>query len=163
MPLPKSVVKINKDGVQFTESVDRASFLISELTRRAMNDVGKYVIRICRQNVRDLMRSVGKRDKQGQTRVKKYPIRYQYWVPKKENILIVGVENLTKGARTAWFADQAELGTAGQPKRGFLRNAVYNNIDTIRKIEAQYLSAIEDELNAESLIDEGENDPEAEV
>jgi hypothetical protein len=32
----------------------------------------------------------------------------------------------------------------------------------IRKIEAQYLSAIEDENNAASMVDESENNPEDE-
>ena len=36
--------------------------------------------------------------------------------------------------------------------------AVYNNIDKIREIEAQYLSAIEVEMKAQSLIDEGEEE-----
>ena len=77
---------------------------------------------------------------------------------KKENDLIVGVENTKYGAETAWWADQSELGTEKQPKRGILRNAVYNNIDKIREIEAQYLSAIEDEMKAQSLIDESEEE-----
>ena len=154
MPLPPSVTKISKDGVQFTESVDRANYLITELTRAAMKDVAKYVLRIVRANVRGIS---------NQTRKMRYaPLRYQYWVRKKECDLQLGIENTARGAETAWWADQAELGTAGQPKRGFLRSAVYDNIDTIRQIEAQYLSAIEDEINAASMVDEGENDPEEE-
>ena len=154
MPLPKSVTKISRNGVEFVESVDRANYLITELTRAAMKDVAKYVLRIVRANVRGIS---------NQTRKMRYaPLRYQYWVRKKECDLQLGIENTARGAETAWWADQAELGTAGQPKRGFLRAAVYDNIDTIRKIEAQYLSAIEDELNAQSMIDEEENDPEEE-
>ena len=153
MAAPKSVMKINKNGVQFTESVDRANYFITELTRAAMKDVAKYVLRIVRQNVRGIT---------NKTRRMRYAgMRYQYWVRKKECDLQLGIENTARGAETAWWADQAELGTAGQPKRGFLRAAVYDNIDMIRKIESQYLSAIETE--DESLIDENENDPEEEV
>ena len=154
MPLPKSVTKISRNGVEFVESVDRANYLITELTRAAMKDVARYVLKIVRANVRAIS---------NQTRKMRYaPLRYQYWVRKQECDLQMGIENTKFGADTAWWADQAELGTGNQPKRGFLRSAVYDNIDMIRKIEAQYLSAIEDELNAQSMIDEEENDPEEE-
>lgn len=150
MAAPKSVMKINKDGVTFTESVDRANYFITELTRAAMKDVAKYILRIVRGNVRGIS---------NQTRKMRYAaMRYQYWVRKKECDLQIGIENTQRGANTAWWADQSELGTAGQPTRGFLRGAVYDNIDMIRTIEAQYLSAIEAE--DESLCDESENDPE---
>lgn len=152
MAAPKSVMKINKDGVTFTESVDRANYFITELTRAAMKDVAKFILRIVRGNVRGIS---------NQTRKMRYAaMRYQYWVRKKECDLQLGIENTAKGANTAWWADQAELGTAGQPTRGFLRAAVYDNIPMIRTIESQYLSAIESE--DESLCDESENDPEEE-
>ena len=155
MGLPPSVTKIDKNGVHFTESVDRANYLITELTRAAMKDVARYVLRIVRANVRAI---------NSQTKKMRYAgMRYQYWVRKKECDLQLGIENTSKGAESAWWADQAELGTGNQPKRGFLRSAVYDNIDTIRQIEAQYLSAIEDEMNAASMVDEEENDPEEEV
>lgn len=152
MAAPKSVMKINKDGVTFTESVDRANYFITELTRAAMKDVAKFILRIVRGNVRGI---------NNQTRKMRYAaMRYQYWVRKQECDLQLGIENTAKGANTAWWADQAELGTAGQPTRGFLRAAVYDNIPMIRTIESQYLSAIESE--DESLCDESENDPEEE-
>ena len=155
MGLPPSVTKISKNGVTFTESVDRANYLITELTRAAMKDVARYVLRIVRANVRGI---------NAQTKKMRYaPLRYQYWVRKKECDLQLGIENTARGAESAWWADQAELGTGNQPKRGFLRAAVYDNIQMIRQIEAQYLSAIEDELNAASMVDEEENDPEEEV
>lgn len=155
MGLPPSVTKIDKNGVHFTESVDRANYLITELTRAAMKDVARYVLRFVRANVRAI---------NSQTKKMRYAgMRYQYWVRKKECDLQLGIENTAKGAESAWWADQAELGTGNQPKRGFLRSAVYDNIDTIRQIEAQYLSAIEDEMKAVSMVDEEENDPEEEV
>ena len=153
MAAPKSVMKINKNGVQFTESVDRANYFITELTRAAMKDVARYILRIVRANVRAIS---------NQTRKMRYAaLRYQYWVRRKECDLQLGIENTARGADTAWWADQSELGSAGQPARGFLRSAVYDNIGMIRTIEAQYLSAIETE--DESLIDESENDPEEAV
>lgn len=154
MPLPPQATVIKRNGVELTSNVDRANYLITELTRAAMRDVAKYVLRIVRANVRGIS---------NQTRKMRYATtRYQYWIRKRECDLQLGIENTAKGAETAWWADQAELGTGGQPKRGFLRSAVYDNIEMIRKIEAQYLSAIEDEMNAASMVDESENDPEDE-
>jgi len=151
MPLPKSVTKISKNGVEFVSSVDRANYLITELTRAAMKDVAKYVLRIVRANVRAIS---------SQTKKMRYAgMRYQYWVRKRECDLQLGIENTKFGAESAWWADQSELGTGNQPKRGFLRAAVYDNIATIRQIESQYLSAIEDEAGAEAMVDEEENDP----
>ena len=145
-----SVSKFTKDGVEFTSSVDRANYYIDELTRAAMKDVGRFIMKQCSSEVKGINRFL--------RRARYATRRYQYWVRKKENDLIVGVENTKYGADTAWWADQSELGTEKQPKRGILRNAVYNNIDKIREIEAQYLSAIEDEMKAQSLIDEGEEE-----
>ena len=154
MPMPKSVTKISKNGVEFISSVDKANYLITELTRAAMKDVAKYVLKIVRANVRGISRQTAKMRYAG--------MRYQYWVRKKECDLQLGIENTKHGAESAWWADQSELGTGNQPKRGFLRSTVYDNISTIRQIESQYLSAIEDEAGAEGMIDEEENEPEVE-
>lgn len=153
MPVP-SVMKFKKGEVVYESSVDRANYYISELTRAAMKDVGRFILKQCATEVRAI---------NAFTKKAKYaPKRYQMWVRKKENDLQVGIENTKFGAETAWWADQAELGTHGQPKRGILYQAVYDNIDKIREIESQYLSAIEDEINAQALIDEGEAQEEAE-
>lgn len=143
-----SVMKITKDGVEFTSAVDKANYLIEELTRAAMKDVGRFISRQCAVAVRGISK---------QTKRAKYmPKRYQYWVRKKECDLQVGIENTKFGAESAWWADQAELGTNGQPKRGILRSAVYDNIDKIREIEAQYLSAISTDSGGEELVNEEE-------
>ena len=100
MACPKSVVKFTKNGIEYTDSVDRANYLITELTRAAMKDVAKYVLRIVRANVRGIS---------SQTRKMRYAgMRYQYWVRKKECDLQLGIENTARGANTAWWADQAE-------------------------------------------------------
>ena len=146
MPVPKSVMKLSKNGVEFTSSVDRVNYTITELTRRAMMDVGRFVL----YQVSAKVRGINKYTEEARYA----PKRYQQWVPKRENYLVLGIENTKKGANTAWWADQSELGTDGQPRRGFLTETVRDNIDKIREIEAQYLSAIEDENNALALIDE---------
>ena len=154
MAVPKSVVKLSKKGVEYTSSVDRVNYTITELTRRAMMDVGRFIL----YEVAAKVRGINKFTKKARYATK----RYQMWVPKRENYLVLGIENTKKGANTAWWADQSELGTDGQPRRGFLTETVRDNIDKIREIEAQYLSAIEDENKAIELINEEEVHEEAE-
>ena len=154
MSVPKSVVKLSKKGVEYTSSVDRVNYTITELTRRAMMDVGRFILYEVAAKVRGINKFTKK--------ARYAPKRYQMWVPKRENYLVLGIENTKKGANTAWWADQSELGTDGQPRRGFLTEAVRDNIDKIREIEAQYLSAIEDENKAIALINEEEVQEEAE-
>lgn len=135
-----SVVKIKKGNVEFTSKVDIAKYSIRELTRRAMQDVGRYVLAKTRASVRGINRFTAK--------AKYVPQRYQMWVRKRENDLVLGIENKNKGANTAWWADQAELGTNRQPKRGILFRTVQENIQTIVQIEAQYLSYMRSESAA---------------
>lgn len=143
-----STMKFKKGQVTYESNIDRANYYISELTRAALKDVGRLVMRECSKQVKSI---------NAFTKKSKYAARrYQMWVRKKENYLDVGIENTKFGAESAWWADQAELGTHNQPKRGILRNSVYNNIDKIREIEAHYLSAVEDEITAQQLIDEQE-------
>ena len=154
MAVPKSVVILSKKGVEYTSSVDRVNYTITELTRRAMMDVGRFILYEVAAKVRGINKFTKK--------ARYAPKRYQMWVPKRENYLVLGIENTKKGANTAWWADQSELGTDGQPRRGFLTETVRDNIDKIREIEAQYLSAIEDENKAIELINEEEVHEEAE-
>lgn len=144
MPMPKSVVKFKRDGIEFTSSVDRANYTIRELTRRALTDVGRLISRECNKRAQRL------RGLRNSRRVKGKTSAFQFWVRKKETDLQVGIKHNT------WYGVEQELGTNGQPKRGILRGSTYDNIDNIIKIEAQYLSAIEDDLLAEQLINENE-------
>lgn len=148
MPVPDSVVKFKRNGIEYVSSVDRANYFINELTRRALMDVGHFVLKEVSKKVRGLNKYLKK--------MRYAPRRYQHWVRKKETDLVLGIENTKFGAVTAWWADQSELGTNGQPRRGFLYETVRDNIDKIREIEALYLSAIEDDNKALSLINEDE-------
>lgn len=143
-----STLKFKKGEIVYESNVDRANYFIDELTRAALKDVGRFILREVSKQVKSINKY---------TKSSKYaPRRYQMWVRKKENYLDLGIENTKYGAETAWWADQAELGTHNQPKRGILTSTVYDNIDKIREIEAHYLSAIEDDLNAERMVDEDE-------
>lgn len=136
MPLPRSVIKINRDGIEYTSSVDRVNYTIQELTRAALRDVGKY---ICRRTRQQIKRRTGRLAK-----------NIQYWVRKKEGDLQVGFKP------GGFYGMYQELGTKNIPKQAALYNTVKDNIRIIRDIEAQYLSAVEDEQRAMALINEGE-------
>lgn len=148
MAIP-SPMKFKKDGVEFTSSVDRCNYTIRELTRSALRDVGRYVVRQCTRKARRL---------EGLGHTRYIQKRFQFWVRKQEGDLQVGIHNVMKNKNPGetWYGMDQELGLNGQPKRAFLHDSVYDNIRTIRDIEAQYLSAIEDEQRALALIDEEE-------
>ena len=148
MAIP-SPMKFKKDGVEFTSSVDRCNYTIRELTRAALRDVGRYVVRQCTRKARRL---------EGLGHTRYIQKRFQFWVRKQEGDLLVGIHNVMKNKNPGetWYGMDQELGLNGQPKRAFLQTSVYENIRTIRDIEAQYLSAIEDEQQALALTDEEE-------
>jgi HK97 gp10 family phage protein len=144
MPMPKSVVKMNKkDGVTFASNVDKANYTIHELTRAALRDVGKFVRREFKQRYYShFKRKTGNVGK-----------GVQYFVKSKtpKPILQVGL----KAGRYPWFYGRfQEIGTSKQPKLGLISKSVKENIAKIIEIESRYLSAIEDEAKALQLIDE---------
>ena len=138
MPMPKSVMKINKDGVQFISEVDKVSYTIEELSRAALKDVGKFVTR---ETKRKIHRKTGRMAK-----------NIQYWVRKKETDMQIGYK---PGGFYGMFY---EIGTEKTPKEAPLYNTVAENIPKIIEIESKYLSALEDEAQALSLIDESEEE-----
>lgn len=144
MSIPKSVIRFKKGDVVYTSSVDRAQYTIRELTRAALRDVGKYVSRLCNSEAMKLPGLKKSRRVRGRTSA------FQYWARKQECDLQVGIKHGT------WYGEQQELGTRNQPKRGILRNSVYNNIPKIVEIESKYLSALESEAQALALISEEE-------
>lgn len=142
MSLPQSVTKYsNKDGVTFTSSVDKANYTIQELSRAALKDVAKVLRKKLISKLKELP---------GMKKHKRIYSSTQYWVRKKETDLQVGFKHNT------WYGVLQELGGNNQPKRSLLRDTVFESIDEIQRIEAQYLSSIADELEAEALINENE-------
>lgn len=131
-----SPVKVTKNGVEFTSNVDRANYTIRELSRAALRDVGKFVAKRTRQQIK---RHTGRLAK-----------NIQYWVRKKDGDLQIGFKP------GGFYGMYQEFGTTKQPKIGALTQSVEDNISTIRDIEAKYLSAIEDEQSAAALINEEE-------
>lgn len=134
--MPRSVVKFRKGGVEFVDSVNKVEYTLDELTRAALRDVGKYVCREARKKIHKRTGRVAKNT--------------QYWVRKRDKDLQVGFKP------AGFYGGFQEVGTSRTPKIGALTSSVEENIDMIRKIEAQYLSAISSEGASRALIDEGE-------
>ena len=146
MPLPQSVTRIKKDGVEFVSSVDRCAYTIRELVRAALRDVGKYVCITANKKAQKLYYNSMQKSK----RVRGVKGAFQYWARKQEGDLIVGIKHST------WYGTEQELGSSRMKKHGILTNTVKDNIPMIIKIESQYLSALEDEAEALALISDNE-------
>lgn len=147
MAVPKSVVRFRKNGVEYTSSVDRASYTIVELTRAALRDVGKYLARTANSSASKLPGLSKSRRVRGKTSTFLYNVP---WAKKGLPHLEVGVTHDT------WYGVEQEMGTSGQPKREILKGSAHANIATIVEIESQYLSALSDEAKALRLINEQE-------
>lgn len=143
MAIPKSITKINKNGITYTSSVERVEYTIKELTRAALRDVGKFICKTFRTNY---YKSHNKKT----GRVGKYT---QYWVKhkyEKNPELQVGLKP------NGFYGGFQELGTSKEKKQAILTNAVKDNVAKIVEIESQYLSALENEANALALISESD-------
>ncbi len=154
MAIP-SPVKFKKGQVELVSSVDRASYTLTELTRAALKDTGRLILMRCARKLRALPGG-------SKFMNKKRTGKFQFWVRKQENDLIIGIHNLQRGAHgDAWYGELQELGTSNQPRREILQSTVRESIEDIRKIQGAYLSAIEDDIRAQELIDENEEIGEA--
>jgi HK97 gp10 family phage protein len=141
MALPSSV-KIKKDHVEYTNSIDAAKYMIHELIRMALRDCGKLICKRTKQKIR-------KRTGRGAKNI-------QYWVRSKQSVpdLQVGIKP------GGFYLGFQELGTSKMPKVGALSESVQDNIDEMQRIQAQYLSALnEDKPSIDSEDDyEGDGD-----
>ena len=141
MPIPPSVTKITKDGIEFTSSVDRVNYTIRELSRAALRDVGKLVCKRFRQSFYSHFKRLS-------GRVGKFT---QYWVKHKYE----DFPSLQVGFKpNAFYGGFQEFGSSTTPKLGLLSSSVQDNISDIIRIESQYLSALEDDASALALISE---------
>lgn len=139
MPVPRSVTKVTKDGVEFVSNVDRCSYTMKELCRAALRDVGKFVCKRFRQDYYSHF-------KRRSGAVGKYT---QYWVRHKEE----KYPNLQVGLKSnAFYGGFQEFGSSKTEKLGLLSGAVQDNIADIVRIESKYLSALENEAEALALI-----------
>lgn len=157
MSAPKSVIKVKKNGVEYTSNVDAAQYYIHELTRAALRDVGKFVKAEFRKSYYAYFK---RHTGEGPKAVKvKVISSASTTAPRVE----IGLPHSHKGKPVkGFYSFFQEFGTSKTKRLGLLTNAVESNIAEIVKIESQYLSGLEDEAQALALIDESEYDDEDE-
>lgn len=152
MPTPKSVVKVNKNGVTYESNVEACEYYIFELTRAALRDVGKFVRKRFKEAYyMHFKKHTGNAGKATSQKV---------WSSANTQYPRVDI-GLKAGKTPGFYAYFQELGTSKTRRLGLLEKTVYDNIDEIRKIESQYLSAID--TDPETLIDEAESEDDGEV
>lgn len=145
MPVPKSVTKVTKNGIEFTDNVDQCSYTIRELCRGALRDVAKFVRAEFKKNYYSHFdRHSGDAGK---------AVSAKIW--SSENTLYPRVDLGLKGVK-GFYGFFQEVGASNIQKLGLLQHAVEDNIPTIIEIEGKYLSQIE--ADTTSLIDESETD-----
>lgn len=150
MSAPKSVVKMNKNGVEFTSNVDACEYYLFELTRAALRDVVKFV----RRTFKDEFYKNFKKHSGDAGRA-----TYAVVLSGRNTKYPRAEVGLKKGQVDGFYAFFQEFGARGGaiPEKGILRHAVNDNIEIITKIESQYLSAIDSgDAKINSLISEEE-------
>lgn len=147
MSTPKSVVKFKGTNVEYTSNVDFAAYSIVELTRAAMRDAGKFIVRTANSKASKLPGLKKSRRVRGRSSTFLYNVPFaRTGLPHLE----VGVTHGT------WYGEEQELGSSKMPKHGFLHKSAHENVAKIVEIESQYLSAMEDEARILSMISEQE-------
>ena len=148
MSAPKSVTKINKNGVTYTSNVDACQYYIHELSRAALRDVGKFV----RTKWREVYYSYFQKHSGDAGKA----VNYNVIASKSTTAPRVQV-GLKSGKVDGFYAYFQEFGTSKQPRLGLLSSTVEDNINQIVDIESQYLSALNDgEASAQAQCNEGE-------
>lgn len=147
MSVPKSVLKINKKGVQYTSNVDKCQYFIHELTRAALRDVGRFIARKFKESYyQHFHKESGKAGK---------ATKYKVFSNAKTTAPRVQI-GLKTGQVDGFYAYFQEFGSSKTPRLGLLQKAAQENVVEIIKIESQYLSGLENEAMALSLISEQE-------
>ena len=90
MGMPKSIIKIKKNGVEYVSNVDRCAYTIRELTFAALYDVAKLL----RTKLRVEAKSLGLKGRRVYS-------AWQYWVRKRDADMQIGTK-----AKTWYGADQ---------------------------------------------------------
>ena len=148
MPTPKSVVKIDKDGVKYESFADQAVYYLFELTRAALRDVGKFVRKkFYQEYYSTFTKKTGKGGK---------AIKVKVWSSRNTTSPRVSI-GWKKGRSDGFYSWFQEIGTKGRSsmrRYGILTKIVQNNISEIQKIEGAYLSGIGEKTN----FDENEID-----
>lgn len=165
MPAPKSVVKVKiKDGktsVEYTSNVDAVNYYMFELSRRALNDVAKFIKVKFAENYMKLHPSrstitTAEGKKKSNVPNLKRQLYHKTWSSKNTQYprVQIGMNiNENTGFNLLW----QEIGSSKTRRQGILTNTVKDNVDQIVEIEAQYLSSL-GKGNEDAYVNEGEYD-----
>lgn len=147
MSAPKSVVKITKQGVQYTSSCDKAQYYIYELSRAAMRDVGRFIAKKMSKAYYEAFRK--KSGEAGKA------TKYRVIAGKKTQYPRVQI-GLKSSQTKGFYSYFQEFGSSKTKKLGLLSGAVESSIPEIIRIESQYLSGLGSEAQALAQISEQE-------
>jgi len=153
MSAPKSVVKVKKGNVEYTSNVDAAQYYIHELTRAALRDVAKFVKAEFKRVYYDVFAKHS--GKAGRV------ISYKVISSKSTTAPRVQI-GLSGKKIDGFYAFYQEFGTSKTAKMGMLSDVVESNIPKIIEIESKYLSGLEDEATALSMVNEEEYEDDGE-
>ena len=146
MPAPKSVVKLDKNGVTYTSNVDACEYYMFELNRAALRDVAKFVRKEFKTRYYEhFEKHTGNAGK---------AVSAKIWSSANTKYPRVDL-GLKKGKVDGFYAFFQEFGAKGGqiPKLGILQRAVQDNVAKIVEIESKYLSGLESEAQALSMCD----------
>lgn len=150
MAAPKSQVKISykkgKTEVTYESNLDASEYYLFELTRTALKDVAKFVIKKFQEGYYQHFKKHTGRGAKG--------TKYNVWSGKdtKYPRVQIGLANMR-----GFYGYFQELGSSKEPKLGLLTHAVQDNVAEIIRIESQYLSGLSGEAERlNSQINEAE-------
>lgn len=140
MAAPKSQVKISykkgKTEVTYESNLDATQYYIFELSRAALRDVGKFVVKKFTEAYYQHFKKHQGRGSKG--------TKYNVWAGKNTKYprVQIGLANMR-----GFYGYFQEFGVADRsiPRLGLLTHAVQDNIAEIVKIESQYLSGLSGE------------------
>ncbi len=148
MPMPKSVVKVKKDGIEFISNVDGVCYSIRELSRAALRDVGEFI----KRRYQDRYYSVYKKHSGNG----KFAVSYKT-DESSAPCLLIGIRHASPGnVVRGFYTFFHEVGTTRYSARPLLKRVVEDNLADVQRIEEAYLGALNDETDAMRLI--GKND-----
>lgn len=153
MSVPKSVVKVKKGNVEYTSNVDAAQYYIFELSRAALRDVAKFV----KAKFKEIFYEHFDRETGNAGRATSYKV-----VSNKDTKYPRVEIGLKKNQLKGVYGYEQEFGTSTVPRLGLLQSALEDNVAKIIEIESKYLSGLEDEATALSMVDEGEYEEDGE-
>ena len=140
--------------VNYTSNRDNVIPVLTELGRTALKETAKIVRKDAKKRVKAQSEDTGNLRKNIATWVKKKGPEGPH--------LQIGVYDKAraqrKGLRYAYYAHFIEFGTSKQAAKPFLRPSVMENIEEIRRKQAEIIPEIENEDRARALIDESEEE-----